>query len=71
MFKDKNTRKQIFHAESLFHFDYNTEKTDNFVSGIRQVATLITNGESHIHEVFKNILPSRLYWLRFPVRELR
>ena len=38
---------------------------------IRQVATLLGYGEPQILEVFKNTLPTKLYWLLFPVEDLR
>ena len=38
---------------------------------IRQVATPLGYGEPQILEVFKNILPSRLYWVLFPIKDLR
>ena len=36
-----NTREQLFHARSSFHFDENTETIDAYVNCIRQVATLL------------------------------
>ena len=38
---------------------------------IRQVATLLGCGEPEILEVFKNTLPTRLYWVLFPIEDLR
>ena len=38
---------------------------------IRQVATLLGYGEPQILEVFKNTLPTKLYWVLFPVEDLR
>ena len=38
---------------------------------IRQVATLRGYGESKILEVFKNTLPTKLYWVLFPIEDLR
>ena len=38
---------------------------------IRQVATLLGYGQSQILEVFKNTLPTRLYWVLFPIEDLR
>ena len=37
---------------------------------IRQVATLLGYGESQILEVFKNTLPTKLYWILFPIEDL-
>ena len=38
---------------------------------IRQVATLLGYGEPQILEVFKNTLPTKLYWVLFPIENLR
>ena len=38
---------------------------------IRQVATLLGYGEPWILEVFKNTLPTKLYWILFPIEDLR
>ena len=40
-----NTREQLFHAWSSFHFDENTETIDAYVKHIRQEATLLGYGE--------------------------
>ena len=57
-----NTREQLFHAWRSFHFEENTESIDTYVHDIRQVATLLGYEEPQILEVFKNTLPTRLYW---------
>ena len=41
------------------------------MSRIRQVARLLGYGEPHVLEVFKNTVPNRLYWILFPVNNLR
>ena len=38
---------------------------------IRQVATLLGYGEPQILEVFTNTLPTKLYWILFPIEDLR
>ena len=38
---------------------------------IRQVATLLGYGGPQILEVFKNTLPTKLYWILFPIEDLR
>ena len=38
---------------------------------IRQVANLLRYGEPQILEVFKNTLPTKLYWVLFPIEDLR
>ena len=42
-----------------------------YVTQIRQVATLPSYGEPQILEVFKNTLPTKLYWILFPIEDLR
>ena len=37
---------------------------------IRQVATLLGYGKPQILEVFKNTLPTKLYWILFPIEGL-
>ena len=41
------------------------------VTCIRQVAALLGYGEPQILEVFKNTLPTKLYWILFPIEDLR
>ena len=38
---------------------------------IRQEAALLHYGEPQILEVFKNTLPTKLYWILFPINDLR
>ena len=66
-----NTCKQLFHAWRLSSFDENTETIDSYVIRIRQVATLLGYEEPQIIEVFKNTLPTKLYWILFPIEDLR
>ena len=66
-----NTCEQLFHAWRSFTFDENTETIDSYVIWIRQVATLLGYGEPQILEVFKNTLPTKLYWILFPIEDLR
>ena len=66
-----NTREQLFHAWRSFSFDKNTETIHVYVTCIRQVATLLGYGEPHILEVLKNTLPTKLYWIPFPIADIR
>ena len=66
-----NTRQQLFHPWRLFHFDENTETVDSYVHYIRQVANLLGYQDLQVLEVFKNTLPSKLYWVLFPIEDLR
>ena len=66
-----NTHEQLFHVWRSFTFDKNTEIIDSYVIWIRQVATLLGYGEPQILEVFKNTLPTKLYWILLPIEDLR
>ena len=66
-----NTCEQLFHAWRSFNFDENTETIDSYVTWIRQVATLLGYGEPQVLEVFKNTRPTKLYWILFPIEDLR
>ena len=66
-----NTREQLFHVWRSFCFDGNTETIDAYLTHIRQVAALLGYGEPQILEVFKNTLPTKLYWILFPIEDLR
>ena len=61
----------MFHIWRSFSFDENTETMDTYVTHIRQGATLLGYGEPHILEVFKNTLPTKLYWILFQIEDLR
>ena len=54
-----------------FNFDENTQTIDAYITQIRQVARLLGYGEPQILEVFKNTLPTKLYWILFPIEDLR
>ena len=66
-----NTCKQLFHMWRSFTFDENTETIDSYVIRVRQVANILGYGEPQILEVFKNTLPTKLYWILFPLEDLR
>ena len=55
----------------IFNFNENTETIDIYVTCIRQVVALLGYGEPQILEVFKNTLPTKLYWILFPIEDLR
>ena len=48
-----------------------TETMDSYVARIRQVATLLGYEVPQILEVFKNTLPTKLYWILFLIEKLR
>ena len=66
-----NTRKQLFQAWRSSHFDENTKTVDAYVKHIRNVTMLLGYGEPQILEIFKNTLPTKLYWVLFPMENLR
>ena len=47
------------------------ETIDAYTTCIRQVAALLGYEEPQILEVFKNTLPTKLYWILFPIENLR
>ena len=65
-----NSREQLFHVWSSFHYVENIETIDAYVNRIKQVATLLNNGEPQILEPFKNTLPSKLCWILFSINNL-
>ena len=66
-----NTREQLFHVWRIFNFDENTETIDSYATHIRQVAALLGYREPQILEVVKNTLLTKLYWILFPIEDLR
>ena len=66
-----NSREQLFHAWRSFQFDENVEMTDTYVNHIRQVATHLGYQEPQILDIFKYTLPTKLYWVLFPIMDLR
>ena len=60
----------MFHAWRSFHFDETVETIDAYVQRIRQVAAMLNYGEPQILEVFKNTLPSHLYWVLISIDHL-
>ena len=66
-----NTPEQLFHAWRSFTFDVNTKTIDSYVIRIRQVGNFLGYGEAQILGVFKNTLPTKLYWILFPMEDLR
>ena len=44
---------------------------DAYVNKIKQVAILLNYGKPQILELFKNTLPTRLYWVLFSIEDLK
>ena len=63
--------EQYFHVWRSFQYDENTDTIDSYILKIKQVASLLNYGEPEILELFKNTLPSKLYWILFPINNLR
>ena len=61
-----NTREQLFHAWGSLHLDENTETLDAYATPIRHIPVLLGYSEPQVLEIFKNTLPTRLYWVLFP-----
>ena len=68
--KKGNTREQLFHTWRLFHYDENVETLDAYIIRIKQVARLLGYEDLQVLEVFKNMVPNRLYWVLFPIDNL-
>ena len=54
-----------------FRYDENEDTIDSYILNVKQVASLLNYGEPEILELFKNTLPSKLYWILFPINNLR
>ena len=66
-----STREQYFHAWRSFQFDENADTIDSYIHKVKQVAALLNYGEPQILELFKNTLPSRLYYMVYNINNLR
>ena len=66
-----NAKEQLCHVWRSFHYDENAETIDAYVNRIKQVAALLNYGEPDILELFKNTLPSKLYWILSSINNLR
>ena len=70
-----NTKEQLFHVWRSFQCDENSDTIDSYISKVlskmKQVAVLLNYGEPQILELFKNTLPRKVYWILFPITNLR
>ena len=66
-----NTREQYFHVWRSFQFDEATDTIDGYIQKVKQVAALLDYGDPQILELFKNTLPSRLYYMLYQIDDLR
>ena len=54
-----------------FQFDEATDTINGYIQKVKQVAALLDYGDPHILELFKNTLPSRLYYMLYQINDLR
>ena len=66
-----STREQYFHVWRSFQFDENADTIDSYIHKVKQVTALLNYGEPQILELFKNTLPSRLYYMVYNINNLR
>ena len=66
-----STREQYFHVWRSFQFDKNADLIDSYIHKVKQVAALLDYGEPQILELFKNTLPSRLYYMVYNINNIR
>ena len=66
-----NTREQYFHAWQSFQYDENTDTIDSYIHRVKQVVALLNDREPQILELFKNTLPSQLYYMLYHINDLR
>ena len=65
-----NTRVQYFHVWRSFQFDEATNTIDGYIYKVKQVAALLDYADPQLLELFKNTLPSRLYYLLYHIDNL-
>ena len=63
--------KQYFHAWRSFQLDGATDTIDGYIQKVKQVAALLNYRDPQILELFKNTLPSRLYYMLYHIDNLR
>ena len=66
-----NIKEQYFHMWRSFQFDEATDTIDGYIQKVKQVSALLDYGEPQILELFKNTLPSRLYYMLYQIDDLR
>ena len=66
-----SSREQHFNMWRSFQYDENTYTIDSYILKIEQVASLLNYGEPETLELFKNTLFNKLYWILFPINNLR
>ena len=54
-----------------FKFDEETDTIDGYIQKVKQVAALLDHRDPQILALFKNTLPSRLYYMLYHIDNLR
>ena len=62
---------QYFYIWRSFHLDENVDTIDTSINRVKQVTGLLNYGEPQILELFKNTLPSQLYYMLYQIDDLR
>ena len=65
-----NAREQYSHVWRSFQFDDATDTIDGYIHKVKQVAALLDYGKPQLFELFKNTLPSILYYLLYHIDNL-
>ena len=66
-----STQEQYFHAWRSFPFGESTNTIDSYIHKVKWVAALLNYEEPQILQVFKNTLPSKLYYMMYHINNLR
>ena len=67
-----STREPVFPCMEIIPFMMKIQTLlIPYICKIKQVAVLLNYGEPQILELLKNSLPSKLYWILFPINNLR
>ena len=61
----------IFTCGDLFTMMKIRDMIDSYILKVKQGASLLNYGEPEILELLKNTLPNKLYWILFPINNLR
>ena len=64
-----STRKQHFNVWRSFYFDKNVDTIDTYITRVKQVTALLNYGKPQILELFKNTLPSKLYYILYQIND--
>ena len=71
VFKNRKHQRIVISCMEIISLDKNSVTLDSYVTHIRQVVVLLGSGKPQVLEPFKNTLTTRLYWVLFPIEDLR